>query len=236
MSKKAIVLSSGGVDSTTCLAMAIKELGKDNVSTLTVSYGQKHEKEMRSALEVADYYKVPHYTVDLSPVFKFSNCSLLRNSTEDIPQQSYAEQIAQNGEGMVATYVPFRNGLFLSSVAALAMSIYPDDEVDVYIGAHADDAAGEAYADCSEPFVDAMREAIRIGTYDKVTVKAPLVNLNKAGVVKIGLELRAPYHLTWSCYAGGEVPCGKCGTCIDRAAAFAANGVEDPALSKEVMF
>ena len=118
----------------------------------------------------------------------------------------------------------------LASIAALAMAKYPDDEVDIYIGAHADDAAGNAYADCSEEFVTHMANAIFVGTYEKVSVKAPLVNLNKAGVVKRGLELGTPYELTWSCYEGGDKPCGTCGTCIDRAAAFAANGVEDPAL------
>ena len=77
-----------------------------------------------------------------------------------------------------------------------------------------------------------MEKAINIGTYGKVHVVAPLIDLNKAGVVKIGLGLNVPYELTWSCYEGGERPCGTCGTCIDRAVAFAANGVEDPALKK----
>lgn len=80
-----------------------------------------------------------------------------------------------------------------------------------------------------------MGAAISVGTYEKVKLKAPLVNLNKAGVVKKGLELGTPYELTWSCYNGGDMPCGRCGTCIDRAAAFEANGVEDPALQKEVI-
>ena len=108
-----------------------------------------------------------------------------------------------------------------------------EDEVDVYLGAHADDAAGNAYADCSEAFTDAIGKAIHIGTYNKVNLVAPLVNMNKAEVVKTGLELGTPYELTWSCYKGGEKPCGKCGTCIDRAKAFAANGVKDPALKED---
>ena len=228
--KKAVVLSSGGVDSTTCLAIAIDALGADNVSTLTCFYQQRHDKELECARKVAEFYDVPHYDVDLSPVFHFSNCSLLSHSNEEIPEKSYAEQIEENGEGKVATYIPFRNGLFLSAVAALAMSIYPDDEVEVFIGAHADDAAGNAYADCSKEFVNAMRDAINIGTYNQVRVQAPLVTWNKAEVVRVGLRLKAPYHLTWSCYEGGDKPCGKCGTCIDRANAFKANGVEDPAL------
>ena len=230
--KKALVLSSGGVDSTTCVSIAVKDLGPENVTTVSVFYGQKHSKELECAEKIANFYGVEHRVIDLSKthIMDDSNCPLLSSSTQEIPEQSYAEQIEKNGEGMVTTYVPFRNGLLLASVAALAMSLYPEDEVDIYLGAHADDAAGNAYADCSEEFTKAMESAISIGTYGKVHLKAPLVNLNKAGVVKIGLKLGTPYHFTWSCYNGGDKPCGKCGTCIDRANAFKANGVADPAL------
>lgn len=228
--KKALVLSSGGVDSTTCVGIAVKDVGSENASTVSVFYGQKHNKELECADKVAEFYNVKHYVLDLSNVLQYSNCSLMKNSTEDIPMMSYAEQIEKNGEGKVSTYVPFRNGLMLSAVAALAQSIYPDDDVDIYLGAHADDAAGRAYADCSEEFTSAMNTAIVIGTYGKVRVVAPLVNLNKAGVVKLGLSIDVPYKYTWSCYAGGDKPCGHCGTCIDRAKAFEANGISDPAL------
>lgn len=232
MSKRALVLNSGGVDSTTCVAIAVDELGAENVATVSVFYGQKHSKELEAADKVAEHYGVKHYIIDLSKtgIMDESECPLLAGRTEEIRHESYADQIAHDGEGMVRTYVPFRNGLLLSSVAALAMASFPNDEVDIYLGAHADDAAGRAYADCSQEFTDAMEKAISIGTYDKVHVKAPLVNLNKAGVVKRGLELGAPYKYTWSCYEGGDKPCGTCGTCIDRAAAFEANGVKDPAL------
>lgn len=228
--KKAIVLSSGGVDSTTCVGVAVKDVGSENVSTVSVFYGQKHNKELECAEKVAEFYNVKHYVLDLSNVLQYSNCSLMKNSTEEIPMMSYADQIKKNGEGKVSTYVPFRNGLMLSAVAALAQSIYPDDDVDIYLGAHADDAAGRAYADCSEEFTSAMNTAIVIGTYGKVRVVAPLVNLNKAGVVKLGLSIDVPYKYTWSCYSGGDKPCGHCGTCIDRAKAFEANGISDPAL------
>lgn len=225
---KALVLSSGGVDSTTCIGIAVDKLGKENVSTVSVFYGQKHEKELECANKVAKYYGVKHYELDLSNIMKYSNCPLLKNSTEKIKHQSYADQIKENGEGMVSTYVPFRNGLLLSSIATLAMSIYPNEEVEIYLGAHADDSAGRAYADCSEEFTNAMKEAIYIGTYEKVTVEAPLVNMTKVEVVKKGLELNVPYELTWSCYEGGEKQCGTCGTCIDRKNAFKQNGVVDP--------
>lgn len=228
MGKKAVVLNSGGVDSTTCVGLAVEKYGKDNVSTLSVFYGQKHDKELECAKKIAAHYEVAHYEVDLSAVMQFSNCPLLSQSTEAIRHESYAEQIAKDGEGMVRTYVPFRNGLLLSSVTALAVSLYPDDEVEVYYGAHADDAAGRAYADCSPEFADAMNKAINIGTYEKVTLAAPLINMNKAEVVKTGLAIGVPYHLTTSCYEGREKACGTCGTCIDRINAFKVNGVEDP--------
>ena len=118
-------------------------------------------------------------------------------------------------------------GLFLYSVASIALS--KDCNV-IFYGAHSDDAAGSAYPDCSDAFNQAMKDAIYLGSGNQVTIEAPFVNWTKADVVKKGLELNVPYELTWSCYEGGEKPCGKCGTCIDRAAAFEKNGVKDPAL------
>lgn len=225
---KALVLSSGGVDSTTALGLAVSRYGKENVIALSVSYGQKHDKEIQAATAVAEYYGVEQLFLDLSLIFQYSNCSLLQQSTEDIPKESYAEQIEQTkGEKPVSTYVPFRNGLFLSSAASIALS----KECDViYYGAHADDSAGFAYPDCSPEFNNAMNEAIWEGSGHQLRIEAPFVNVSKAEVVKTGLALGVPYELTWSCYEGGERPCGTCGTCIDRAAAFAANGVADPAL------
>ena len=211
---KALVLFSGGIDSTTALGLAIKKYGKDQVIALSVSYGQKHDKEIRAAIAVAEYYGVEHLFLDLSKIFQYSNCSLLQQSTEEIPEESYAEQISKtNGDKPVSTYVPFRNGLFLSSAASIALS---KECGVIYYGAHAYDSAGF--------------EAIWEGSGHQLKIEAPFVNVSKAEVVRIGLELGVPYELTWSCYEGGEKPCGKCGTCIDRAAAFQANHVEDPAL------
>lgn len=228
--KKAIVLSSGGVDSTVCVAMAVAKYGAENIATTSIFYGQKHNKELECARKVADYYKLPHYEFDLSSVLQFSNCSLLAQSTQAIEHKSYAEQITPVN-GKVSTYVPFRNGLMLSVCASLAQSIFENDDVEIYLGAHGDDAAGNAYADCSEIFVSTMSRAISIGTYEQVRVTAPFAGLSKADVVKKGLELKAPFELTWSCYEGGDKPCGECGTCIDRAKAFAANNVKDPAIA-----
>ena len=228
MSKKVVVLSSGGLASTTCVGIAVDKVGYENVSTVSIFYGQRHEKELQAAQKVANHYNVPHYEVDLSSVMQFSNCNLLAKNDDTIPNKSYAQQIEENGDGRVSTYVPFRNGLLLSAAASIADSLYPGEEVVIYYGAHADDAAGEAYADCSPEFADAMNKAINIGTYGKITVEGPLVNMNKSEVVKKGLKLHVPYLLTWSCYHGGNKACGRCGTCIDRLAAFKANGASDP--------
>ena len=229
--KRAIVLSSGGVDSTTCVSIAIDELGKENVTTVSVMYGQRHSKELECAEKIAEYYGVAHKVIDFTGtgIYDDSNCSLLQHSSNQVPEETYAEQIAKLDTNRgVSTFVPYRNGLLLSAVAALAQSMYPDDDVDIYIGAHADDAAGNAYADCSQEFTDTIGKAIEIGTYKKVHLKAPLVTWNKAGVVKKGIELHTPYHLTTSCYNGRAKACGVCGTCRDRLAAFHANGIEDP--------
>lgn len=224
---KALVLFSGGLDSTTCLALAIEQYGADEVLALSVSYGQKHTKEIEAAKAVAAYYGVKLQTLDLAAIFADSDCSLLKGSSAEIPKESYSEQLAKTDGKPVSTYVPFRNGLFLSSAASIALSHGCEM---IYYGAHADDAAGNAYPDCSQDFNDAINQAIWLGSGRQLRVNAPFVGKTKADVVAEGLRLNAPYHLTWSCYEGGEHPCGLCGTCRDRAAAFAANGIKDPAL------
>lgn len=228
---KALVLSSGGVDSTTALALAIEKYGKENVVALSVSYGQKHDKELRAAKAVAEYYGVEQLFLDLSLIFQYSNCSLLQQSDQEIPEESYAQQIEKTeGTTPVSTYVPFRNGLFLSAAASVALS---KECSVIYYGAHADDAAGAAYPDCSQAFHDAMNQAIYEGSGKQLRIEAPFVGKTKADIVALGLKYHVPYQLTWSCYEGKEEPCGKCGTCIDRAKAFAANGVSDPAICEK---
>ncbi len=205
--KKALVLCSGGVDSTTLLALAVERYGAENVYALSIFYGQKHDRELEAAKQVACYYGVEQRFLNLAPIFAESDCSLLATSSAQIPHETYAAQLANESDVPVSTYVPFRNGLFLSSAASIALSL--DCSVVCY-GAHADDWAGCAYPDCSQEFVDAMASAI----------------------VEEGLKRAVPYELTWSCYEGGEEPCGTCGTCLDRRRAFELNGVIDPLLKK----
>lgn len=224
-SEKALVLCSGGVDSTTLLAMAVKQFGSANVVALSISYGQRHGREIEAAKAVAAHYGVEQRFLDLAAIFAESDCSLLAHSTQTVPESSYAQQQAEAEGAPVSTYVPFRNGLFLSSAASMALSLGCSA---VYYGAHHDDWAGDAYPDCSQAFVDAMGAAIAEGTGGQLQLRAPFVQMTKADIVRTGLELGVPYELTWSCYEGGAAPCGKCATCIDRIAAFRANGTEDP--------
>ena len=220
----AVVLLSGGLDSATCLARAVSVYGADNVVALNAYYGQKHAKEIECAENIARHYGVRYLKMDLKEVMKYSDCTLLEGNGA-IDKRSYAEQMEDSNT--VSTYVPFRNGVLLSVAAAIALSVGANE---VWYGAHQDDAAGAVYPDCSVEFADHMDKAIYEGSGKRVRLYAPFINTDKAGVVKTGLELNVPYEMTWSCYEGGDKPCGKCGTCIDRAKAFEANGIKDPAL------
>ena len=225
---KAVILSSGGLDSTTCLAIAVEKLGKANVSTVSIFYGQRHARELSCARKVAEFYGVNHYEFDAAEIMKNSNSALLNSSTKNLEHSTYGEQVKKNSR--VETYVPFRNGLMLSMAASFADSLYNGEEVEIYIGVHQDDTVINAYPDCSEDFIRVIGKAIEIGTYGKIKVTAPFIGKTKADVVKIGVVLNVPYELTWSCYERGDIPCGKCATCLDRAKAFTANGIKDPAL------
>lgn len=228
MNEKAMVLFSGGVDSTTCLGLAIERFGREHVIPLSIVYGQKHHKEVEAARKILEYYGIQGMELDLTPIFAYSDCSLLSHSHSEIPEESYASQLEKQNGAPVTTYVPFRNGLFLASAASMALSLGCSA---IYYGAHRDDTAGAAYPDCSKAFLKSMNDAVYEGSGKALRIEAPFISCNKAQVVKEGLRLKVPYELTWSCYEGGDTPCGRCGTCLDRQKAFAENGVPDPALA-----
>ena len=225
---KALVLFSGGVDSTTLLAMAVRDFGAENIVALSVAYGQKHAREMEAARDLAQHYGVEQVFLDLGAIFLHSNSSLLVHSTQEIPQGSYGD-LQREADEAISTYVPFRNGLFLSCAASVALG---KGCTHLYYGAHHDDMAGSAYPDCSEDFVTAMATAIAKGSGGALTMHAPFVTWSKAQIVRLGLELAVPYARTWSCYEGTETPCMHCATCVDRVRAFTENGAVDPLCEK----
>lgn len=224
---KVLVLASGGLDSTCLLHKAVKEFGASNVFALNMYYGQKHHKEMECFQWQMERLCIENYrTLDLSSIFYgYKGCTLLQGGG-DIPHESYAEQLAKK-PGTVSTYVPFRNGLFLSVAASVALQ---EKCNIIWYGAHADDAAGNAYPDCTEVFIASMAAAVWEGSGHEVQMFGPWAKLNKAGVVAEGIAAgmtQEDFEHTWSCYEGGDEPCGKCGTCIDRKAALEANGLKN---------
>ena len=222
---KALVLFSGGLDSSVCLGIAVAEYGASEVLALSVFYGQKHKKELEAAQKVAEHYGVEWRTLDLGEIFRDSSCTLLSGAAGEIPHEDYADQLKKTEGAPVNTYVPFRNGLFLSSAASVALS--HGCEV-IYYGAHADDAAGNAYPDTSEAFNKAISDAIFIGSGNALRVEAPFIHQSKAAVVAEGVKRGVPFAFTWSCYEGHDKACGVCGTCRDRLKAFQENGLTDP--------
>jgi 7-cyano-7-deazaguanine synthase len=210
---------SGGLDSTTCAAIATRDHGFGNVHGVSFIYGQKHDKEVVAAANVAEYFRMPHEVIQLPNVFKGSGSTLI-DADKDNPECSYDEI-----EGISPTYVPFRNGILVSYAAAVALTKGCDL---VYFGAHSEDAANWAYPDCTPEFIGTMAAALYVGTYHKVRLIAPLQWMDKRDVVQVGLNLNAPYNMTWSCYNGRELACGVCPTCISRREAFTYWGSKDP--------
>ena len=210
-----LVLLSGGVDSSTALALALSQ--DPQVEAISFSYNQKHkELELEAARKIAAYYKVPHQVLEVSSVFSGSKSSLNAGNDIEVSTGDYATQIEANTE------VEFRNGIFISILAGIAMQ---KGASGIYFGAHLDDS-GVIYPDCSPEFIEAMNQAVQLGSGGKVRLTAPFGQVKKKDIVAKGVELGVPYELTYSCYNGVYPPCGKCGTCIDRNKAFLANGLE----------
>ncbi len=217
--KKAVVLLSGGLDSTTALYWA-KKKGYAPVA-LAVGYGQRHVKELRAARAVARAARTPLHEVRLAlPWLGGSSLTNKRLALPNIPMSKIGRG------GVPSTYVPGRNTMFLSLAASLADAVGADA---VVIGANALDYSG--YPDCRPPFIRAFEAAARQGTRrTRLKVLAPLLRLDKAGIVRLAAEVGAPLALTWSCYAGTPRPCGRCDSCKLRAKGFREAGAGDPAL------
>lgn len=213
---KALVLHSGGLDSSVALALAITEYGKENVASIGINYGQRHAKELEYAEMLCKHYGVDRRVVQLPTIEN----SILTDPNAELPQVSYDEI-----EGLSPAYVPFRNGLMLSNIAAIAQA---EGFGAIYYGAHAEDAYNWAYPDCTPEFNGAMANAIFIGTNQEVRLLTPFQWSKKHEIVRVGSDLGVPFELTWSCYDGGDKHCGVCPTCRARKVAFERAGVKDP--------
>lgn len=212
---KVCVLLSGGMDSVTVFYQALRS--HEVVACLSFDYGSKHNAcEIPFAKLHSDRNQVPHHLVSLDFMVHLFKSDLLK-SGGDIPDGHYAE------ESMKRTVVPFRNGIMLSIAAGFAESIGAGA---VVIAAHSGDHA--IYPDCREPFMRAMGEAIREGSYARVELLRPFIAMDKTAIARRGAELGVDFENTWSCYKGGSIHCGVCGTCVERREAFLLAGIPDP--------
>jgi 7-cyano-7-deazaguanine synthase len=223
MARKAVVLLSGGLDSTTALYWAKAE-GYAPVA-LAIRYGQRHVRELLAARAVAKKAGAPLHEVSLS--LPWLTGSSLTNKKMKLPEIALAK-IGQGG--IPSTYVPGRNTIFLALATSLADAIGAEA---IVIGANALDYSG--YPDCRPPFLNTFSKVAKLGTKrgtegKPVKVLAPLLRLDKKGIVRLGRLVDAPLSLTWSCYAGGSRPCGTCDSCQLRAKGFREAGSKDPAL------
>jgi len=218
---KVCVLLSGGMDSVTVLyeMMCAHEV----VACLTFDYGSKHNaREIPFARLHAQRHGIPHHTVALDFIGRLFKSDLLRSGGA-IPDGRYA------GESMRQTVVPFRNGILLAVAAGYAESA---GAAGVVIAAHAGDHA--IYPDCRGPFLQAMAAAMSEGTYAHIQLLRPFIHMDKAQIACRGTELGVDFSATWSCYKGGDIHCGICGTCVERREAFVLAGLADPTVYEQV--
>ncbi len=212
---KVVVLCSGGMDSVTALYWAREK--HDVRAVLSFEYGAKHNhRELPFAAAHAARLKVPHRVIALDFIGQLFASDLLKTGG-DIPEGHYAN------DNMRRTVVPFRNGIMLAAAAGFAESAEAEGLV---IAAHAGDHT--IYPDCREDFMRAMGEAMRTGTYARIELLRPFIAMDKAGIAREGNRLGVDYAQTWSCYKGGEIHCGRCGTCVERREAFQQAGLPDP--------
>jgi 7-cyano-7-deazaguanine synthase len=215
-----LVVLSGGLDSTVCMALATGESARPPLA-LTFDYGQRHRTELDRAAGVADHYRSEQLVVGLDTTAWGGSA---------LTDPSIAVPLGGTEGGIPVTYVPARNSIFL----AVALGVAEARGLDaVWIGVNAIDYSG--YPDCRPQFIEAFRAVAATGQKrgvegDPVAIRTPLIECTKSEIVRLGVEHGAPLHLTWSCYQGGDRPCGACDACVLRARGFAEAGVVDPAL------
>lgn len=218
--QKVVVLVSGGVDSVTALYDAAQRY--QIIAGVSFDYGAKHNtREIPFAAYHCGHLQVQHIVISLDFINQLFKSDLLKSGGA-IPEGHYEELT------MKQTVVPFRNGIMMAIVAGYAESV---EAKGLIIAAHSGDHA--IYPDCREEFMKSMGDAIRLGTYEQVEVIRPFIAMSKAQIAKRGQELGIDFSQTWSCYKGGDVHCGKCGTCVERREAFMVAEIKDPTVYKE---
>ena len=236
-----VSLLSGGLDSTTVTALAKSKT--DHLTALTFHYGQSHSKEVDCAAEVARSLGVTQELLDISFLGKVAWYSALTNPEQfPMPEDREASRM---GNSIPITYVPLRNTIFLSLAAASLESqvlyaieiehVLPEDiQAYIYMAPNAIDYSG--YPDCRPEFFQKMGESLGYGSklwteyHVPLQIEIPIIEMSKTDIVRLAMVLEAPLELTWSCYQGGEIPCGRCDSCILRASGFRAAGYPDPAV------
>jgi 7-cyano-7-deazaguanine synthase len=213
---RAVVLLSGGMDSCVCAALAARD---HEAAAVHVSYGQRTEqRERQSFLAICERLKIRNKLIVRNEAFRAIGGSALTDPNIAVPE-SHAL-----GPGIPVTYVPFRNAHFLAVAVSWAEVLGAEK---VYIGAVEPDSSG--YPDCRPAYYTAFNEVVKAGTKEgRIQVVTPLIAMRKAEIVRLGLELGAPFDLTWSCYSREDEACGVCDSCVLRLRAFAAAGAKDP--------
>lgn len=210
--KNSVIILSGGMDSVTLLHDKQNEIAL----AITFDYGSNHNaREIECAKWQCEKLGIKHIIIPLAFIKQYFTSSLLQGANA-IPDGHYAD------ENMKSTVVPFRNGIMLAIACGIAES---NNLTSVLIANHAGDHA--IYPDCRQEFITNMSNAMRVGSYIRVSIDAPYTNITKSDIAKIGAKLGVDYSHTYSCYRGGDVHCGKCGTCVERKEAFRDAGIED---------
>lgn len=216
--KDSVIILSGGMDSVTLLYDKIKDIAL----VVTFDYGSNHNKrEIEFAKYHCEQLNIEHIIIPLEFIHKYFKSSLLEGA-DAIPEGHYAD------DNMRSTVVPFRNGIMLSIACGIAES---RGLKRVMIANHAGDHS--IYPDCRATFIDSMSEAMSYGTYEHVKVYAPYTSITKTQIAMIGKTIGLDYSMTWSCYKGGEIHCGKCGTCVERKEALRDAGIEDSTIYEQ---
>jgi len=217
---RAVVVLSGGMDSTVCAALSVREHGAGGTAALHISYGQRtEEREQEAFRAISERLGIQTRLMFRTPFFRAIGGSALTDEKLAVPDAG-----PEIGAEIPVTYVPFRNAHFLSAATSWAEVL---GAARIYIGAVQQDSSG--YPDCRPEFYEAFNQAIRTGTKDgAIRIETPLIGLRKSEIVTLGLELGAPFDLTWSCYSRVDQACGVCESCVLRLRAFKTAGARDP--------